>query len=307
MRQRCRAFRRPQKGSRKGKYLVGVIALLTLTLTPLGLSAGSPSTADTGPSGASHATSSTSGECSKATARRLVNQQHLNGLGLPDPVAQVLCGPFTGAGSEAMAVTIGAAPTCWPIQSWALFSRTGGRWRLVMQRNAFIDPPLVAVGADIRETAPVFRHGDPRCVPSGGSRAHVWHWNGSRLIAGPWRQVTPGATVRRASFFSPSRSVGCDMADDPADVNRPGVYCRSRDQLHAADLRLDGRLYICRGTAAAPCIGGAGTGGITLAYDKQITVGRFRCESLQIGVRCKVIESGKGFLINRDRVTRVGS
>ena len=44
----------------------------------------------------------------------------------------------------------------------------------------------------------------------------------------------------------------------------------------------------------------------TLAYGRQITVGRFRCLSLQIGVRCTVIQSGKGFLINRDGVTRVG-
>ena len=43
-----------------------------------------------------------------------------------------------------------------------------------------------------------------------------------------------------------------------------------------------------------------------LAYGKQITVGRFRCQSLQIGVRCTVIRSGRGFLINRDGVSRVG-
>jgi hypothetical protein len=43
-----------------------------------------------------------------------------------------------------------------------------------------------------------------------------------------------------------------------------------------------------------------------LAYGRQITVGRFRCLSLKLGVRCTLIQSGKGFLINRAGVKRVG-
>jgi hypothetical protein len=45
----------------------------------------------------------------------------------------------------------------------------------------------------------------------------------------------------------------------------------------------------------------------TLAYGKQISYGRFRCLSLGSGVWCIVIQTGKGFLINRDGVTRVSS
>ncbi len=52
----------------------------------------------------------------------------MNHFALPNPVRQVLCGPFTGAGSEAMAVTIGA-PTCWGIQHWGVFTLTQGVWR----------------------------------------------------------------------------------------------------------------------------------------------------------------------------------
>src|SRR2546430_3483937 len=52
----------------------------------------------------------TKADCTTATAKRLVNEHHLNDFVLPNPVSQLLCGPFTGPGSEAMAVAI-AAPT----------------------------------------------------------------------------------------------------------------------------------------------------------------------------------------------------
>lgn len=69
-----------------------------------------------------------------------------------------------------------------------------------------------------------------------------------------------------------------------------------------------GRLTICRdrGTRNRCNLGNPGEGTPTLSYGKQITVGRFRCLSLQIGVRCTVIRSGKGFLISRAGVRRVG-
>ena len=69
-------------------------------------------------------------DCSKATATQLVNDNKLNNFILPDPFAQLLCGPFTWPGSTAMAVTIGAA-TCWSPQSWAVFTFDAGTWRLV--------------------------------------------------------------------------------------------------------------------------------------------------------------------------------
>src|SRR5262249_48836907 len=93
--------------------------------------------------------SKASGDCSKAAARPLTEQYHLNDFSLPNPVLQVLCGPFTGPGSEAMAITIGA-PTCWSPQRWAVFSFSGGAWKLVLDQHKFIFP-LVAVGSDIRE------------------------------------------------------------------------------------------------------------------------------------------------------------
>src|SRR5437879_13782719 len=92
-----------------------------------------------------------------------------------------------------MAITIGA-PTCWGTQRWVVFGFTGGVWQLVLDQRRFIFP-LVAVGSDIRETTPVFRPGDARCLPSGGSHARIWHWDGTRLAPGAWTQVTKGKVI----------------------------------------------------------------------------------------------------------------
>jgi hypothetical protein len=258
-----------------------------------------------GSSPASPDASIASGDCSTATAVQLVDQYHLNDFLLPNPVQQVLCGAFTGAGSEAMAITI-AAPTCWGTQRWAVFGFTAGAWQLVLDQREFIFP-LVAVGSDIRETAPVFRPGDPRCIPSGGRHARIWHWNGSSFTAGPWKQVTPGTPAKVASFYSPSHNLSCEMGDDPG-IRGSYVYCQSWKHPHSVRMGLNGRLKICRGgtITTTHCLGNPGENTPTLGYGKQITVGRFRCQSLRSGVRCTVIRSGKGFLINSTGVSRVG-
>jgi hypothetical protein len=416
-----------------------------------------------------------SSRCSRATAGQLVEKHRLNHFLLPDPVAQLLCGPFTGPGSDAMAVTI-YAPTCWPIQNWGVFRFAQGVWKLVLDQPAYLVPPLVAVGSDIRETTAIHRPGDSRCLPSGGTHARMWRWNGKRLVAGPWKQVTPlppvagktvivsvasgtvacsrggasfakvtaatqfsvgaecdtskgallltsagpggktqtgrfsggrfvvtqrkgvipvtvltlsgplvpctdcrapsragskrrrerhvfghgkgrfetkgkyatvvakgttwetqdvpGATVVRvtsgtvlvtdmvkhkrvtvgphksyvakakgkptsgtagAAFRSPTGNLSCQMAAS-------SVYCQSVKLPHSVRLALDGRLTICRGSH---CLGNPAENAPTLVYGRQITVGRFRCLSQRVGVRCAVIQSGKGFLINRDGVTPV--
>ena len=43
-----------------------------------------------------------------------------------------------------------------------------------------------------------------------------------------------------------------------------------------------------------------------LAYGRSVSYGGFRCLSLETGVRCVVVRSGKGFLISRSGVTRIG-
>jgi hypothetical protein len=281
--------------------LLSVASCCFVVLVPAGSAAGSREDLSTSP-GASAA----SGDCSEATARQVVEQQpNVNIFILPDPVRQVLCGSFTGAGSNAMAITIGA-PTCWPIQNWAVFRFTAGDWQLVLNTPAYLVPPLVAVGSDIRETTGVHRSGDPRCFFNGGTRARIWHWDGTRLAAGPWRQVTKGEPARRG-FYSPSHKIACGMYDDSGFRS---VDCQSYalKLSQTVKLNLSGRLTICqdRGTRNRCNIGNPGEGTPTLSYGKQLTVGRFRCLSLRSGMRCTVIRSGKGFLINSSGVRRVG-
>ena len=92
------------------------------------------------------------------------------------------------------------------------------------------------------------------------------------------------------------------MAD--RDARGSYVYCQSFKPPHNVRMSLDGRLKICRGTRCSIANPAANTP--TLGYGKQITVGRFRCRSQRSGVRCTVIRSGKGFLIDSKAVRRVG-
>jgi hypothetical protein len=240
------------------------------------------------------------GACSMATALR-VGKPFFFDPGMTRPIWQVLCGAFTGSGSEAMAIAF-SAPTCWPTQWWAVFRRTEGAWRRVLYVPAYLDRPLVAVGNDIRETTAVARRGDPRCFPSGGSRTRIWHWNGRRFVAGPWKQV-PAGTAKDAAFYSPSKNISCELHDHGSGA---GVSCQSFNPPQRATLDTAGRFTSCRGSAVRCKVRHPGGAVPTLAYGKRITVGRFHCNSLELGVICVVSHSRKGFLIARDGINRVG-
>lgn len=244
-------------------------------------------------------------DCSAATATQLLNDAHLNGFLLPNPVLQLLCGPFTGPGSQAMAVVVGPLPTCWPSQEFAVFRFVDGAWKLVLEENAFLVPPLVALGADIRETAAVHRPGDPRCIPSGGTHARVWHWDGARLVPGAWKQVAAPEPLTEAQFYSPSTNIDCGLSDGPSR-GAPIVVCWTRKPPQRVQMNATGRLRICRGSLRCSADFGERPVPRKLAYGKEVAVGRFRCSSQRSGVRCVVARSGKGFLINAAGITRVG-
>ena len=186
---------------------------------------------------------------------------------------------------------------------WAVFRWSGSDWQLLMkQRRAAI---LTAAGSDIKETVSIYRPDDSRCCPSGGTKARIWHWNGARLVASPWKQATKGkAEAKPTRFDSPSRNIHCWMFDGGGNNYSRGVGCNSDTPRQSVYLSPDGRVKI-RGIPAAWC-GCDEPDNPPLAYGRQITVGRYRCRSLRTGVRCTVIQSGKGFLINRSGVTRLG-
>ena len=262
------------------------LLLAVTTASVLGLAA--PRPIESAPEPSRPAGLTAAAPCSKSTATQLVNQYQLNSFQQSQPVAQLLCGPFTGTGSEAMAVGI-SAPTCWPIQGWAVFGVVNDSWQLVLNAGQGFVFPLVAVGSNLREIVPISRARDPRCLPSGGAKARLWHWNGSSLVAGAWKRIRTDATFR-----SPTRNLGCQMDDYRGDLPFQ-VICQSFKTPHRVTMGLNGRLKTCRGEL---CLGNLGDRVPKLAYGKKITVGRFRCVSRRIGVECIVIKSGKGFLIN---------
>ena len=240
------------------------------------------------------------GACSKPTATQLVADDHLNDFLLPDPVVQVLCGPFTGPGSTAMAVTIGAA-TCWSPQRWALFSLTGGTWQLVHDERAFLFP-LTATGGDIIETVPVFRAGDPRCLPSGGRRSRTWHYDGTRLVSGPFSPATGGQPVTRArGFIVPGRSILCVLEGGQmlCQHEAPPVWS-------LATVTSAGRVTICQKRRVA-CVGDPGEGTVIrpLTPGHARTLGPFRCTVGRAAVTCVVARTGRGFRIGARGVRRL--
>jgi hypothetical protein len=262
-------------------------------------------------------------DCSTATALRVAKEFLWTPL-LSKPIGQVLCGRFTGAGSEAMAVTFNA-PTCWSPQGWAVFQFTDGDWRLVLvRRGVFLAGPLVAVGADIRETTPVFLPRDTtRCNPTGGTRARIWHWNGSQFTAGAWKQVKPPVKKPTAPprakdgyFKTPSGNIICYHS--PGPVDRPVAFlgCGVKTGLKPAPPRRPCEnggyagdrveLFATGRTRVPPCAGDPGpftgyvVGARVLGYGKTWSGGGLSCRSEFKGLTCRN-RSGHGFFLSRTR------
>ena len=248
--------------------------------------------------------------CSRATAKRLVNQYRLNDFLLPQPVVQLICGAFTGPHSQAMLVTI-AAGTCWSPQQWAVFRYTGGAWRLVTDKHLFIHPPVRASGGNLIVTSPVSRPGDSRCDPTGGTLSQTWHWSGSRFVVVATKQTPPRVHVIEFYASTPGLRVGCEI-DDSTVVSGGKVSCiaYSSTVVRTALLNGSGQVAACTQSiqaATGPCaLGNLGAPIPTYGVGKSIALGGYRCQALQTGLQCKVIATGKGFLFGPTAVTPVG-
>ena len=226
---------------RRHGVVVSVVLALALGLASMGSSAASPTAVTNRSAGVSPAFSTASGQCSRAEANAVVDQHpNVNIFVLPDPVRQVLCGPFTGPGSNAMAVTIGA-PTCWPSRTGRSSASPVATGSSCSNQPAYLVPPLVAVGSDIRETTAVHRSGDSRCFFNGGTRARIWHWDGNRFTVTPWKQVAPGrpsSPPYRGGFFkTPSGNIVCGYSPGPKDMPGGSVGCGIKSRLKPAPPR----------------------------------------------------------------------
>jgi hypothetical protein len=248
--------------------------------------------------------------CSRAIAKRLVNRDRLNDFLLPQPVVQLVCGPFTGPRSHAMLVTIGAA-TCWSPQQWAVFRYTGGTWRLVTDKHGFIVPPVRASGGDLIVASPVSRPGDSGCGPTGGTLTQTWHWNGSRFVVVATKRTSPPVHTIEFHASTQGLTVGCEI-DDSTVVNGGQVICSaySSTELRTAVLNGTGQVVACTQPSQAstgPCPqGNLGAPIPTYTTGKSIALGGYRCQVLQTGLQCTVNATGKGFLFGPSTITPVG-
>jgi hypothetical protein len=226
------------------------------------------------------------------------------------PINSVVCGPFFGSGSQGMAATVAVPTGCGFSIGWGVFRLDNGAWHLAMhQDNGVLKlevVPLSDGGADIRTTQGYPRSTDPPCSPS-RMRTEVWHWNGASFLAGPLK-----VTLLLAGFWSPvkpKRNLWCDMGNSG---RFHAVSCQSglpgERGAHRVDMGVNGGLKFCnegKHRRCVSCVCDEGRGPV-LAFGRHVDVGPFRCESLLTGIRCTVLELGKGFLITRRRTVRVG-
>jgi hypothetical protein len=256
--------------------------------------------------------------CSKATARSVAERFRLAAPGSQDSVARVLCGPLAGPGSRAMAVAV--TPGTCGINGWAVFEFTGGAWQLVGARQTGWVMDIAVVGSAIRETAPV-PTGEFRCPTSGNARTRIWHWNGSRLVAGPWKQEAPGSSTpsspgafKSGYFKTPSGNIVCFYSPGPVDRPQAFLACGIKSGLKPAPPRRpcqdggyagDRVTLLPTGRVNVPsCAGDPGAlvgerEASVLGYGKSWSGGGLRCTSAADGLTCRN-KSGHGFFLSRE-------
>lgn len=161
-----------------------------------------------------HGTAAAAPDCSKTTVRQAAAQAGVANPDFPSEVIGGVCGAFLGPGSRAMGVVL-RAQQCAPNRIWTVLGFTDGAWHHVTgpwDRGPRIDG-LKTAGDDIREEQPVFRKADDGCVPTGGSRARLWHWDGTRLKAGAFHRAQRPDPRPRA-FRAFGGALACSMRDD---------------------------------------------------------------------------------------------
>jgi hypothetical protein len=82
------------------------------------------------------------------------------------------------------------------------------------------------------------------------------------------------------------------------------AFCIMFHPPQTATLYADGHVVACYGTkGGAACLSNPDAGFLpTLPYGRSTGLGPFRCASLRKGMRCVVVHSGHGFLINRSGI-----
>ena len=268
-------------------------------------------------------TAGASAVCSRATARAAMAREHLLAnpqLGLR-AVGQLFCGPFAGPGSRGMAASA-AHGVCMPFAGWGAFRYVNGDWELIPggYHPGILRAGIARSGNDIVEKATIRYPGETVCTAS-GLKKRVWHWNGSRLVAGPWQQLKPPKTSppppRQTDgyFKTPSGNIVCYHSPGPVDRPVPFIGCGIKSGLKPAPPRRpcseggyagDRVIMTATGRVTVPaCAGdpGALVGAPTarvLGYGKTWSGDGISCRSTFAGLTCRN-RSGHGFFLSRAR------
>ncbi|HEU5251885.1 MAG TPA: hypothetical protein VFU16_00985 [Solirubrobacterales bacterium] len=184
-----------------------------------------------------------------------------------------------------------------------MFRRHAGRWNMVFhQRNG--QRSLAKVGSEIEETVNILRPSDPRCVPTGGTKSRVWHWNGSRFVADGWAYHY----LNPEWFTSPDKQVQCLLGESDAGCNS---MPRNGGPQHSAHLSHAGAVRLCE--VATPsvyetCFVQWAPNVPVLAYGQSSELYGFRCTSAPDGITCVTSSgpaTGKGFRIDEEEAVEL--
>jgi hypothetical protein len=222
-------------------------------------------------------------DCSKTAVRQAAAAAEVASPDFPGEVVGGVCGAFLGPGSRAMGVVL-RAQQCAPNRIWTVLAFTDGAWRHVTgpwDRGPRIEG-LRKVGDDIREERPVFRAADHGCVPTGGSRARRWHWDGTRLKPGAFQRARRPDPRPRA-FRAFGGALACSMRDDH---HAHRVLCGGRP--FGVRLNAVGGVDRCR------CRRPAATR--LLRPGHGLVVGLFACDAAAATLTCEWA-NGRGFAL----------
>ncbi len=258
-----------------------------------------------------------SARCSRAAAQSALREHpkfdpiYIPKLEFP---GQVLCGAFLGSGSRTMVVGFAAAVCINDSYDlgWGVYRLRAGRWQPAWKHWEG-SQSLAAVGSTIKETTGIRRPTDSGCNDTGGTRSRIWHWNGSRFVAGPWTtHEAPIAVQSNPSVFYARPAGGfitCGIASEAEEqVRCLGVPAGTNPLENVVTLQSSGQVETCtRHQTEVRCFeGNPGENTPTLSAGAVDTLGRFTCKVLETGVECTVAATGKGFLITPGSVTEVG-
>jgi hypothetical protein len=101
-------------------------------------------------------------------------------------------------------------------------------------------------------------------------------------------------------FHSPMGNIQCQVSTG-ATYGR-AAFCQTFTPARSVTLHRNGKLKTCRGVK---CLGNGPEDATMLKYGKSLAVGPFRCTSLQRGMRCVVVRTGRGFELSKQGIRRL--